>query len=225
MAVWIAWARVLVVGDYLSPVEIPMISDGGSRERVPGDARAPARRSSSRPTRSSRGTARRSTASVRWRSCARISSTWRTGRCRSRGVTPSSGGSTRPTGSASGDDPARDARGARRTWTPRFASGRCWAWRRSIRRPGCASASAGCRSVTPRSTWRPPPIPVVAVVGHIAIVCERLRRSDRRDCVADGPRGAAADRVLGLAANDRQFAGGPPRRTDGLQAVGALRAG
>ncbi|HVL31246.1 MAG TPA: MBL fold metallo-hydrolase [Solirubrobacteraceae bacterium] len=32
MAVWIAWARVLVCGDYLSPVEIPMIADGGSRD-------------------------------------------------------------------------------------------------------------------------------------------------------------------------------------------------
>jgi glyoxylase-like metal-dependent hydrolase (beta-lactamase superfamily II) len=31
MAAWIPWARVLVCGDYLSPVEIPMISDGGSR--------------------------------------------------------------------------------------------------------------------------------------------------------------------------------------------------
>jgi glyoxylase-like metal-dependent hydrolase (beta-lactamase superfamily II) len=30
MAVWVPWARVLVAGDYLSPVEIPMISDGGS---------------------------------------------------------------------------------------------------------------------------------------------------------------------------------------------------
>jgi glyoxylase-like metal-dependent hydrolase (beta-lactamase superfamily II) len=30
MAVWIPWASVLVAGDYLSPVEIPMISDGGS---------------------------------------------------------------------------------------------------------------------------------------------------------------------------------------------------
>jgi glyoxylase-like metal-dependent hydrolase (beta-lactamase superfamily II) len=30
MAVWIPWARVLVCGDYLSPVEIPMISPGGS---------------------------------------------------------------------------------------------------------------------------------------------------------------------------------------------------
>jgi glyoxylase-like metal-dependent hydrolase (beta-lactamase superfamily II) len=30
MAIWIPWARVLVAGDYLSPVEIPMISDGGS---------------------------------------------------------------------------------------------------------------------------------------------------------------------------------------------------
>jgi glyoxylase-like metal-dependent hydrolase (beta-lactamase superfamily II) len=30
MAVWISWARVLVCGDYLSPVEIPMLSEGGS---------------------------------------------------------------------------------------------------------------------------------------------------------------------------------------------------
>jgi glyoxylase-like metal-dependent hydrolase (beta-lactamase superfamily II) len=30
MAVWVPWARVLIVGDYLSPVEIPMISEGGS---------------------------------------------------------------------------------------------------------------------------------------------------------------------------------------------------
>jgi glyoxylase-like metal-dependent hydrolase (beta-lactamase superfamily II) len=32
MAAWIGWARVLVAGDYLSPVEIPMISPGGSRD-------------------------------------------------------------------------------------------------------------------------------------------------------------------------------------------------
>jgi glyoxylase-like metal-dependent hydrolase (beta-lactamase superfamily II) len=31
MAVWAPWAQVLVSGDYLSPVEIPMISAGGSR--------------------------------------------------------------------------------------------------------------------------------------------------------------------------------------------------
>jgi glyoxylase-like metal-dependent hydrolase (beta-lactamase superfamily II) len=30
LAVWVPWARVLVCGDYLSPVEIPMISRGGS---------------------------------------------------------------------------------------------------------------------------------------------------------------------------------------------------
>jgi glyoxylase-like metal-dependent hydrolase (beta-lactamase superfamily II) len=30
MAVWVPWARVLVVGDHLSPVEIPMIGPGGS---------------------------------------------------------------------------------------------------------------------------------------------------------------------------------------------------
>ena len=30
MAIWIPWARVLVCGDYLSPVEIPWLSAGGS---------------------------------------------------------------------------------------------------------------------------------------------------------------------------------------------------
>jgi glyoxylase-like metal-dependent hydrolase (beta-lactamase superfamily II) len=30
MAIWIPWARVLVCGDYLSPVEIPMFNPGGS---------------------------------------------------------------------------------------------------------------------------------------------------------------------------------------------------
>jgi glyoxylase-like metal-dependent hydrolase (beta-lactamase superfamily II) len=32
MAIWAPWASVLVVGDYLSPVEIPMLSAGGSRD-------------------------------------------------------------------------------------------------------------------------------------------------------------------------------------------------
>jgi glyoxylase-like metal-dependent hydrolase (beta-lactamase superfamily II) len=32
MAVWIPWADVLVCGDYLSPVEIPMLSPDGSRD-------------------------------------------------------------------------------------------------------------------------------------------------------------------------------------------------
>ena len=30
MAIWVPWARVLVCGDHLSPVEIPMLSEGGS---------------------------------------------------------------------------------------------------------------------------------------------------------------------------------------------------
>ncbi|MDA0182543.1 MBL fold metallo-hydrolase [Solirubrobacter phytolaccae] len=30
MAIWVPWAAVLIPGDYLSPVEIPMISEGGS---------------------------------------------------------------------------------------------------------------------------------------------------------------------------------------------------
>jgi glyoxylase-like metal-dependent hydrolase (beta-lactamase superfamily II) len=32
MAVWIPWARVLLAGDYLSPLEIPMLSEQGSRD-------------------------------------------------------------------------------------------------------------------------------------------------------------------------------------------------
>jgi glyoxylase-like metal-dependent hydrolase (beta-lactamase superfamily II) len=32
MAVWIPWAKVLVCGDYISPVEIPMLSETGSRD-------------------------------------------------------------------------------------------------------------------------------------------------------------------------------------------------
>ena len=32
MAIWIPWARVLVCGDYLSPVEIPWLSETGSRD-------------------------------------------------------------------------------------------------------------------------------------------------------------------------------------------------
>jgi hydroxyacylglutathione hydrolase len=32
MALWAPWAGVLVCGDYLSPVEIPMLSAGGSRD-------------------------------------------------------------------------------------------------------------------------------------------------------------------------------------------------
>ena len=32
MAIWIGWARVLVAGDYVSPVEVPMIAAGGSRD-------------------------------------------------------------------------------------------------------------------------------------------------------------------------------------------------
>jgi glyoxylase-like metal-dependent hydrolase (beta-lactamase superfamily II) len=32
MALWVPWARVLVCGDYLSPVEIPMLSESGSRD-------------------------------------------------------------------------------------------------------------------------------------------------------------------------------------------------
>ena len=32
MAVWVPWAGVLACGDYLSPVEIPMLGEGGSRD-------------------------------------------------------------------------------------------------------------------------------------------------------------------------------------------------
>jgi glyoxylase-like metal-dependent hydrolase (beta-lactamase superfamily II) len=32
MAIWAPWARVLMCGDYLSPIEIPMLSPSGSRD-------------------------------------------------------------------------------------------------------------------------------------------------------------------------------------------------
>ena len=32
MALWIPWAEILLCGDYVSPVEIPMLSESGSRE-------------------------------------------------------------------------------------------------------------------------------------------------------------------------------------------------
>jgi glyoxylase-like metal-dependent hydrolase (beta-lactamase superfamily II) len=32
MAIWVPWARVLICGDYLSPVEIPWLSEGASRD-------------------------------------------------------------------------------------------------------------------------------------------------------------------------------------------------
>jgi glyoxylase-like metal-dependent hydrolase (beta-lactamase superfamily II) len=32
MVIWAPWARVLVCGDYLSPVEIPALSEQGSRD-------------------------------------------------------------------------------------------------------------------------------------------------------------------------------------------------
>ena len=38
MAVFAPWLGVLVVGDYLSPVEIPMISPGGSLAELPRHA-------------------------------------------------------------------------------------------------------------------------------------------------------------------------------------------
>ncbi len=37
-AYWMPWLYVLVCGDYLSPVEIPMLSRGGSVDSLPGDA-------------------------------------------------------------------------------------------------------------------------------------------------------------------------------------------
>ena len=56
MAILIGWAGVLVVGDYLSPVEIPSFSDGGS---LGVGGRATAERSSrSRPSAPTQGTHR-----------------------------------------------------------------------------------------------------------------------------------------------------------------------
>ena len=62
MAIWIGWARVLVAGDYISPVEVPMISDGRLARRLPRDAAAPRaarRRRRPRRARPRRGDRRR----------------------------------------------------------------------------------------------------------------------------------------------------------------------
>ena len=85
MAIRIPWAEVLVVGDYVSPVEIPWISESGSASAYLAtlDAARAARRGA--PRTSCPATARRSRASARWRSCARTARTWR--RCWSRGRT------------------------------------------------------------------------------------------------------------------------------------------
>jgi glyoxylase-like metal-dependent hydrolase (beta-lactamase superfamily II) len=31
MAIWVGWAKVLIAGDYLSPLELPWLSEQGSR--------------------------------------------------------------------------------------------------------------------------------------------------------------------------------------------------
>ena len=62
MAIWIGWARVLVCGDYLSPVEIPMDLRRRLARRVPRDAAAPGaarRRRRPRRARPRRGARRR----------------------------------------------------------------------------------------------------------------------------------------------------------------------
>ena len=77
MAIWVPWARVLVAGDYLSPVEIPMLSTR-RLGRAPTWRRCGGwSRWSSRPTTSCPATAGRSTASARRRSCARTAPTSR----------------------------------------------------------------------------------------------------------------------------------------------------
>ncbi len=100
MAIWVPWAGVLIAGDYLSPVEIPMISRGRVGVRLPRDARSGSSRSSRPPSTSCRATAARSTRSARSRSCARTGPTWRacrTRRCRSRAARRRSARSTRRT--------------------------------------------------------------------------------------------------------------------------------
>ena len=101
MAIWVPWARVLIAGDYLSPVEIPMISRERLGHRLPGDAEpARAARRAGRPRRARpRRPDRRH---ARGRDPARGprlpggagSSTAPTRRCRSRGARTRSARST-----------------------------------------------------------------------------------------------------------------------------------
>ena len=64
MAIWIPWARVLVCGDYLSPVEIPWLPSA-ARARTTSRRSTASSRSSSRPSTSCPATARRSTPCAR----------------------------------------------------------------------------------------------------------------------------------------------------------------
>ena len=198
MAIWVPWARVLVCGDYLSPVEIPMLHAKGVGERVPGDAE-PARAAGrgGRPRRA-RPRRRRSTVRARRRSCARTARTWRrcssTARrrsCRSPAAPPSSAGSTSAT--PSGCEPARRRPAARGQAVFRAAR------ERLARRPAAAGLGARCRTTLPPGAITP--------------------RGPRRRAGA----GAAARRLLPATHRDRPPAlpGVHPQRRDaGVRARG-----
>ena len=76
MAIRIPWAAVLVAGDYLSPVEIPMIDPGGSLSAYLATLKR-LEPLVEQPSGSSRATAGRSTPLARSRSCARTGRTSR----------------------------------------------------------------------------------------------------------------------------------------------------
>ena len=66
MVVWVPWASVLCCGDYLSPVEIPMLSPGGSLGGPTSRRSSGCARSSSAPRRSCPATVTPRRARAHW---------------------------------------------------------------------------------------------------------------------------------------------------------------
>ena len=215
MAIWAPFAGVLCPGDYLSPVEIPMVEDSASATTW---RRCGAwRRTSSRPSGSSAGTAGRSR---RQRALAilredvayleALRPIRRRRRCRSRGGRP----------------PARDPRGEReamlqhvavgirpRTGTPRSASGSCSVSRRSSRR-GLAGTARWVRRGADAIHLQFTDEPVIPPVGHVAIVADDYQAVLR---TAGGDRGRrrGPDPALGVRALLPTDSGRPSGRADG----------
>ena len=160
MAIRVPWAGVVVCGDYLSPVEIPWLSETGSRdaylatlERLrPWVEEADVGRA--RPRRAAR---RRS---ARWRSCARTSPTsrrcpTRPRRCRWRAGPRRSARSTRRTSHrVEPHEPpahlARDPRGRRRGRAALLGAARVRPRRDAVR--PAAAARRGSRATARTST-------------------------------------------------------------------------
>ena len=218
-----------------APGRDPVAAGAGQPQRLPGDARPAQAATSSRPTGSSPGTARRSTPPARWRSCARTSPTSQALPAQDAPL-PLARRSARQrrihadnvekVGAGAARDPARGPRDApASTSRASWGSGRCSASSASTRRATCGDRSAWVQRAgtqvhllfadEPGRRRR---------AGHVAVVAERLRRDGR----APGGRrlrGRAARAALGRRARLRAHArpatassSWPPRRSPDLDA-------